>query len=288
MSNPLLSTDDLPNYQAIRPEHAEPAIRAQLEANRRRLAELLSQPEPTFSTLVEPFEEMQHRLNRVFAPVAHLNAVTNSDALRAAYNVCLPLLTEYQSEVGQNEALARAYETIKSREAGCLTAAQRRVLDFALREFELAGVRLPAGPKDRFKALMQELAQLQSRFEEQVLDATQAWSRPVADEALLAGLPTHVTERAAAQALAAGQEGWLLKLDQPTYVAVVTHAVSVALRREFYQAWTTRASDQGHGGGGSTTGRCSHRSFRGGTRPPSCSATATMRSCRSQPRWPPR
>ncbi|MCX7057461.1 MAG: M3 family metallopeptidase [Proteobacteria bacterium] len=254
MSNPLLSTDDLPNYQAIRPEHAEPAIRAQLEANRRRLAELLSQPEPTFSTLVEPFEEMQHRLNRVFAPVAHLNAVTNSDALRAAYNVCLPLLTEYQSEVGQNEALARAYETIKSREAGCLTAAQRRVLDFALREFELAGVRLPAGPKDRFKALMQELAQLQSRFEEQVLDATQAWSRPVADEALLAGLPTHVTERAAAQALAAGQEGWLLKLDQPTYVAVVTHAVSVALRREFYQAWTTRASDQGHGGGGFDNG----------------------------------
>ena len=249
MSNPLLATDDLPDYLAIRPEHAEPAIRAQLQANRQRLAELLAQPEPTFANLVEPFEEMQHRLSRVFAPIGHLNAVANSDALRAAYNACLPLLSEYQTEVGQNEALARAYETIRDREGGRLSAAQARVLDFALREFELAGVRLPAGPKDRFKALMQELAQLQSRFEEQVLDATQAWSRHVTDASLLAGLPAHVTERAAGAARAAGREGWLLKLDQPTYVAVVTHADSAALRREFYEAWSTRASDQGPGTG---------------------------------------
>ncbi len=249
MSNPLLATADLPDYRTIRPAHAEPAIRAQLQSNRRRLTELLSQPEPTFATLVEPFEEMQHQLNQVFAPIGHLNAVANTDELRAAYNVCLPLLAEYQTEVGQNDALARAYETIKQREADRLTAAQVRVLDFALREFELAGVRLPAGPKDRFKALMQELAQLQSRFEEQVLDATQAWSRQVADPDLLTGLPAHVLERAAAAARALGREGWLLKLDQPTYVAVVTHADAASLRREFYEAWSTRASDQGPGAG---------------------------------------
>ena len=245
MSNPLLAIYDLPDYRAIRPEHAEPAVRVQLEANRRRLAQLLAQPEPTFHNLVEPFEEMQHQLNRVFAPVGHLNAVTNSEALRAAYNACLPLLSEYQTEVGQNEALARAYETIRLREAAALTGAQLRVLDFALREFELAGVRLPAEPKARYKALMQELAQLQSRFEEQVLDATQAWSRTVLDPAQLAGLPPHVLERAAAAARALGADGWLLKLDQPTYVAVVTHANSLELRREFYEAWATRASDRG-------------------------------------------
>jgi oligopeptidase A len=245
MPNPLLATEDLPDYGAIRPEHAEPAVRAQLAANRRRLAQLLAQPEPTFATLVEPFEELQHRLSTVFAPVNHLNAVVNSEALRAAYNACLPLIAEYQTEVGQNAALAAAYETIRDREGAQLSPAQRRVLDYALREFRLAGVQLPPAPQARFKALMQELSRLHSRFEEQVLDATQAWSRAVADQSLLAGLPPHVVERAARTARERGAGGWLFTLDQPTYAAIVTHADSAELRREFYEAWVTRASDQG-------------------------------------------
>ena len=106
--NPLLATDDLPDYAAIRPEHAEEALRAQLAANRKRLAELLARPGHSFATLVEPVEELQHRLNRLFAPVSHLNAVVNSEALRAAYNACLPLIAEYQTEVGQNAELAAA------------------------------------------------------------------------------------------------------------------------------------------------------------------------------------
>ena len=245
MPNPLLATDRLPDYAAIRPEHAEPALRAQLAANRGRLAELLARPEPTFATLVEPFEEMQHRLNGVFAPVSHLNAVVNSEALRAAYNACLPLLAEYQTEVGQNAALAAAFERIRAREGARLAPAQRQVLELALREFRLAGVELAAAPKARFKALMQELSRLHSRFEEQVLDATQAWSREVGEAAALAGLPEHVLERAALAARARGRPGWHFALDQPTYLAVLTHADDAGLRREFYEAWVTRASDQG-------------------------------------------
>jgi oligopeptidase A len=249
MTNPLLATDALPDYGAIRPEHALPAVRAQIDDNRRRLAGLLAQPELTFASLVEPFEEMQHRLNAVFAPVSHLNAVVNSDELRAAYNACLPLIAEYQTEVGQNAALAAAYATIREREGGRLTGAQRTVLDYALREFRLAGVQLAAAPQARFKALMQELSQLQSRFEEQVLDATQAWSRAVDDPALLAGLPEHVVERAARTARERGRDGWVIVLDQPNYVAVVTHADVAQLRREFYEAWVTRASEQGPAAG---------------------------------------
>lgn len=245
MQNPLLATAGLPDYGAIRAEHVEPAIREQLALNRRALAELLAQPSPTFASLVEPFEDLQHRLNRVFAPIAHLNAVRNSDALRAAYNACLPLLAEYQTEVGQNETLAAAYEAVREREGTTLTAAQRRVLDYALREFRLAGVRLPAEKKDRFKALMQELAQLGAKFEEQVLDATQAWSKHVTDVSQLAGLPPHVLARAALLAEDRGLAGWVLSLDQPTYMAVVTHCTNRELRREIYEAWTTRASDRG-------------------------------------------
>ncbi|MCZ8131171.1 MAG: M3 family metallopeptidase [Steroidobacteraceae bacterium] len=245
MQNPLLATEGLPDYSRIRAEHVEPAVRTQLDANRAALARLLEQPTPTFASLVEPFEALQHRLNRVFAPVAHLNAVLNSDELRAAYNACLPLLAEYQTEVGQNEALAAAYERIRDAEASTLTAAQRKVLDFALREFRLAGVRLPVERKARFKELMQELAKLQSKFEEQVLDATHAWSKHVTDESLLAGLPGHVRSRGANAARERGLAGWWLALDQPTYLAVLTHGESVELRREFYDAWTTRASDRG-------------------------------------------
>jgi oligopeptidase A len=249
MTNPLLALEGLPDYAAIRPEHAEGAVRAQIEANRRALAALLEQPEPTFASLVEPFEELQHRLNAVFAPIGHLNAVVNSEALRAAYNACLPLLAEYQTEVGQNAALARAYESIRAREGARLGAAQRQVLEYALREFRLAGVQLPEAPKARFKALMQELSKLQSRFEEQVLDATQAFQHHEADAAALAGLPAHTVERARAAAAARGEAGYRFTLDQPNYVAIVTHAENEALRRTFYEAWTTRASDQGPGAG---------------------------------------
>ena len=185
----------------------------------------------------------------MFAPVGHLNAVVNSPELRSAYNACVPLLAEYQTEVGQNAALARAYETILARDGDRLDPAQRRVLEYALREFRLAGVQLPAAEQARFKQLMQDLAGLQAKFEEHVLDATQSWSRPIGDEALLAGLPRHVVERAAVTARERGMPGWLLTLDHPTYLAVVTHADSGALRREVYEAWSTRASDRGPSAG---------------------------------------
>ena len=249
MPNPLLEALELPDYAAIRAEHAEPALRAVLAENRQQLTELLAQPEPSFATLVEPLEELQHRLNRIFAPISHLNAVMNSEAMRSAYNACLPLLTDYQTEVGQNAALAAAFEAIRTREAARLTPAQLRVLDYARRDFRLAGVQLQPPARARFRALMQELAQQQSRFEEQVLDASQAWTRPVSDATLLAGLPAHIRERAAATARERGLQGWLLTLDQPTYLAVLTHAEQPALRREFYEAWVTRASDQGPGAG---------------------------------------
>jgi oligopeptidase A len=243
--NPLLDPTEFPDYAAIQPEHAEPAVREQIAHNRSALQGLLQQTPPTFASLVEPFEALQARLGRVFAPVAHLNSVQSSPALRQAYNACLEALTEYQSEVGQNTALAEAYAAILAQEGDRLPESARRVVAHALREFELAGVRLADAPKARYRAIMQELSQLQSRFEEQVLDSTQAFSRWIEDAAWLEGLPAHVVERAQALAAAEGRTGWVLKLDQPTYLAVVTHADHSDLRREFYEAWTTRASDQG-------------------------------------------
>jgi oligopeptidase A len=154
MSNPLLDLTGLPRFSAIRPEHVEPAVERILSDNRAGLRGLLDDGAATdWDSLVEPLEAMAHRLSRVWAPVGHLNAVVNSEPLREAYNRCLPRLTEYATEIGQNEALCRAYEEIAARAVG-LGQAQRKVLEHALRDFRLSGVALPCAEKARFRALM--------------------------------------------------------------------------------------------------------------------------------------
>jgi len=249
MDNPLLNDDPLPPFGVIEPRHAEPAVRARLEANRRELAALLEAGAEGWDGLVAPIERMQHRLARTWSPVAHLNGVMNGDEIRAAYNACLPLLTAYHTEFAQDERLYRGYARVLELEGDRLDPAQRRLVEQALRDFRLAGVALPPERKQRYREVMERLASAQSTFDEHVLDATQAWSRSVADEVELAGLPEIARQRAREAARAADRDGWLLTLDAPNYQAVMTHAESEPLRREFYEAWVTRASDQGPGAG---------------------------------------
>jgi oligopeptidase A len=139
MTNPLLTDFSLPPFSAIRPEHVEPAIRELLARNRAELERLLAD-RVSWDTVVAPLEAMQHRLARTWSPVSHLNAVMNNDELRAAYNACLPLLTAWHTELGQNERLCAAYQTILQSEAATLRPAQRKLLENALRDFRLAGV----------------------------------------------------------------------------------------------------------------------------------------------------
>src|SRR5262249_55783830 len=245
MDNPLLDRDALPQFMRIRPEHVEPAVREQLSRNRARIGELATLTAPTFATVVEPLEELHHRIARTWSPVSHLNAVVNSEALRAGYNACLPLLSAYQTDLAQSEPLYRAYHTIAEQEGVALGPVQRRLIEHAVRDFRLAGVGLPSERKERFKTAMLELAQLQAKFEENVLDATNAWSRHVTDADELRGLNEMLIEQARRRAAEQDVAGWVLRLDQPTYVAVVTDAESAELRRAFYEAWTTRASDCG-------------------------------------------
>ena len=249
MENPLLAHASLPAFAVIRPEHVEPAMREVLAASRARIDELAAVGEPTFAQVVAPLEELHHRVSRVWSPVSHLNAVLNSESLRASYNACLPLLSAYQTDLAQSEPLYRAYEGIAKREAAALGPVERRVVELALRDFRLAGVGLDADRKRRFKAVMLELTQLQARFEENVLDATNGWTHHVTDRAHLRGLNEVIVEQARKRAQDKQMDGWLLSLDQPTYVAVVTDAEHEPLRRAVYEAWVTRASDQGANAG---------------------------------------
>ncbi|HEV2703033.1 MAG TPA: M3 family metallopeptidase [Steroidobacteraceae bacterium] len=239
--NPLLQRQSLPRFGEIRAEHVVPAITWLLERNRAQLDSLLAAPVATFKSLVEPLEDSQHELACVWSQVNHLNAVMNAPDLRAAYNECLPLLSAWQTDLAQNAALCGACQRIADSE-GSLDDTQRRVLEFRLREFRLAGVALDPERKARFKELMQQLTALSAKFGENVLDATNAWSHHLSDAAQLAGLNPEIIERARHSAGEAG--GYTLKLEQPVYIAVMSDAHSSALRRTFYQAWTTRASDQ--------------------------------------------
>ncbi len=247
MSNPLLEQRDLPAFSRIKPEHVEPAIDALLAENRRQLAALLeSNVCPSWDNLIEPLEQMDDRLSRVWAPVRHMNSVVNSEALRAAYNACLPKLSDYGTELGQNVRLFEAYQSIRESEAfGRLDAAQQKTINDALRDFRLSGVHLAPAEKERFRAIQQKLSRAQSKFEENLLDATHAWSKHVMDEAELAGLPKSTLDMARQSARNAQLDGWRLTLETPIYIAVLTYADNRDLRREIYTAHNTRASDQG-------------------------------------------
>ncbi|HND98668.1 MAG TPA: oligopeptidase A [Plasticicumulans sp.] len=242
--NPLLDFSGLPRFAEIRPEHVEPAVDALLAENRAGLAQLLAQPGPyTWANLIEPLEAMQDRLNRAWGPVGHLNAVMNSEALRAAYNACLPKLSAYYTEYNQNEALYRATQAIRDGdEFARLDAAQRKVIDDSLRDFRLAGIALPAEKKARYGEIVQELSLLGAKFSEHVLDATQAWSLHLDSENRLAGLPASALGLARQAAAARGLDGWLLTLEFPSYQPVMSYAQDRSLRESLYFAYATRAA----------------------------------------------
>lgn len=246
MSNPLLDTSSLPRFDQVAPEHAVPALRELIAAHQRKLADLLDDPAPrNFASLVAPLEEMDHELSRVWSPISHLQRVLEDPAWRDAYNASLPLVTEHATELSQNQQLQQAYVQVDEGMPEDATPAMRMLIEQALRDFRLAGVALAEEQKTRYRELMQETAAAQARFDQNVQDATDAWHFHATRESQVAGLPDTVRERASEEARGQDLDGWWLKLDFPTYHAVMTHGDDRPLREVFYRAWSTRASDEG-------------------------------------------
>jgi oligopeptidase A len=247
MTNPLLTPADLPSYAAIQPDHVEPAIDRLLADNRAEIERLLATNATyTWDRLLRPLEALEDRLNKAWSPVNHLHAVCDSDALRVAYNACLPKLSAYYSELGQHQGLYRAYRQIaEGPEQARLDPAQRKVIADALRDFRLSGIALPPEQQARYQDIMRELAQLGAKFSENVLDATQAWTKHLTDETQLAGLPDSARALAQQTARQRGLDGWLLTLELPSYLPVLNYADDRELRRDLYDAYCTRASEQG-------------------------------------------
>ncbi|MEZ9266941.1 oligopeptidase A [Vibrio splendidus] len=251
MSNPLLTFTDLPPFSQIKPEHVKPAVEQVIEECRNKIEQVLEgNTSPSWDNLVAPIDEVDDRLGRIWSPVSHMNSVINSDELRDAYESCLPVLSEYGTWVGQHKGLFEAYKAIKASEAfSALNQAQQKTITDALRDFELSGIGLPADEQHRYGEISKRQSELGSQFSNNVLDATMGWSKQITDVAELAGMPESALAAAQAAAEAKEQEGYLLTLDIPSYLPVMTYCDNQDLRRELYEAYVTRASDRGPNAG---------------------------------------
>ena len=245
--NPLLETTGLPRFAAIKPHHAEAAIDTILENNRQQIANILSSGGPyNWDNLAAPLEALGERLARGWSPISHMNGVINSEELRTAYNACLPRISAYSTDIGQNNELFKAYTALAESDAySQLDTAQRKLIDNTLRDFHLSGIALNDEDKARYKDIMQSLSGLNAGFEQNLLDATNAWTLTISDASQLAGLPDSAIAMARQAAERDNQPGWLLTLEIPCYIAVSTYADDRSLREQIYTAYVTRASDEG-------------------------------------------
>ncbi len=251
MSNPLLSFTDLPPFSEIKPEHVKPAVEQAITDCRAKIEQVLEgNTEPTWENVIAPIEEVDDRLSRLWSPVSHMNSVVNSDELREAYESCLPILSEYGTWVGQHKGLFEAYKAIKvSATFEALSQAQKKTIKDALRDFELSGIGLPKAEQTRYGEISKRMSELGSKFSNNVLDATMGWTKQVTDKNELAGMPESALAAAQAAAEAKGLEGYLLTLDIPSYLPVMTYCDNQELRKELYEAYVTRASDRGPNAG---------------------------------------
>ena len=251
MTNPLLENNVLPAFSKIKPEHVEPALNQVLDLAKQTVEDMLkNQQQPTWQSLVMPMEALDASIDKVWSPVSHLNSVMNSDELRVAYNACLPKLSQFGTELGQNEDLYKAYNALANSPVyEQLDVAQKKVIDNALRDFRLSGVELSHDDRERYKQISQSLTELTAKFEENLMDATHAWKKHITDESLLSGLPDSTKDMAAQFAQRDELDGWLFTLDFPSYMPVMSYADNRDFREEMYTAFATKASDQGPNAG---------------------------------------
>jgi oligopeptidase A len=246
----LSQVDHLPKFSEINTQDIVPEIKKAIADCKVVIENVVAAGIATYAEVVERIEHSDDILSKMWSPIGHMNSVISSDELREAHDACLPFLSEYGTWVGQHQGLFALYEKLQqSDEFSSLNEAQQKVVTNAIRDFTLSGVALPDDKKKRYAEIKSKLSELSSRFGNNVMDATMAWTNLVEDEAELAGLPD--SAKAAAKQAAAGKEkqGWLFTLDIPSYLPVMLYADNETLREEMYQAYSTKASDQGPNAG---------------------------------------
>jgi oligopeptidase A len=245
VTNPLLNFDGLPKFNEIKPEHVSPAIQGLIAEGRALVDQLATGSEtPTWQNFALKMEDFEEKLSRAWSQVGHMNAVVNTPELREAYNENLAKLTDFYSDLSQDERLYAKFKQIQSgADFAKLTATQQKIVNNEVRDFKLGGAELPADKKVRFKEIAEQLSKIGSKFEENILDNTNDFKHIVTDKAELAGIPEDALQAAADAAKSEGKEGWLFTLHFPSYMPVLQYGENRALRELLYRAYATRASE---------------------------------------------
>ena len=241
MNNPLLSFDDLPLFDQIKPEHVAPAINLLLSDASAALETVTAPDFPAgWTDISAVLDVATEKFGRAWGAVSHLNSVADTPELRAAYNEALPKVTEFFTRLGADERLYAKYKAI---DTTSLSAEQRQAHTYAIRNFVLGGAELTGSARERFAAIQERGAELSQKFSENALDATDAFAYYASAEEMV-GVPSDVQHTARAAATADGKDGYKLTLKLPCYLPVMQFASSSALREVIYRAYVTRASDQ--------------------------------------------
>jgi len=245
VSNPLLYVAGLPKFNEVKPEHISPAVDSLIAEGRALVEQLATSTEtPTWENFALKLEDHSEKLGRAWSQVGHMNAVVNSPELREAYNDNLAKLTDYGSDISQDERLYAKFKAIQASSAFAkLSPTQQTIINHEVRDFKLGGAELPANEKARFKTVSEELSKLGAKFEENILDNTNDFKYIVENVADLAGLPEDAIEAAAEAAKTDGKVGYQFSLQFPSYMPVLQYADNRALRETLYRAYATRASE---------------------------------------------
>jgi len=245
MTNPLLNTQYLPKFSSIQPSDVSSALTMVLNEAEQQILTLEdvvnSKQKTSWDNFAAPLENIEESIDRVWSTVSHLNAVNDSKELRKAYQEGLQALTEFHTQLGQNQTIFSGYQHIQnSTEFEQLSTAQKKIINNSIRDFRLSGAELSGDKKSQYTSIALELSELSNQFSQNILDATQNWHLLITNPEELTGLPQDVLERAAQ-----GDAEWKFGLDAPTYIAVMQYADNAKIRESFYEAYATRASDVG-------------------------------------------
>ena len=222
-------------------------LKTLLDTQKEALAKFLEEnSNPHYEALAKFLERQQNELHHLWSPISHMHSVKSSDALRAAYEACLPFLSESHTWYSHYQPLFQAFQAIEaSAEFHSLTPTEQKYVQDTLRDFKLTGVDLPEEKKKQFAEISLRLSELANQFEHHIMDATEAWEYHVNTSEELSGVPASALKLFQEQAKAKQLDGYLINLHMPSYLPIITYADNSELRKKLYEAHVTRASELG-------------------------------------------
>lgn len=229
-------------FNSIDSAYLETKLEQELANTQATIQKLEQESISSWDMIISPLQHSLYQLNQVWGIVGHLQGVKDSPELRSLHEKFLPILTELYVNLGQNQYLYKHIQQIKDNEFSSLDPEQQKVIDNELRDFRLSGITLPENKQREFKQIQNQLSELSTKFEHNVLDSTDSYAKYVTKDDL-AGVPED--SLALYQALAAQdeKEGYKISLHMPSYLPVMQFASNRKLREELYQAYSTRASE---------------------------------------------